>query len=87
MRSLAPLLAWSACDPSAAPIDYPKVEEGCIHTGGELATRSCCDGVLDYAPTCGGDPCTCAQEQSWSILSCDCGVGACFDGLACVVES
>ena len=85
MRSLLPVLALSACDPSVAPIDYAMVEESCFHTGGELTTRACCEGVLDYPSNCGGDPCTCTDDLSWSIRSCDCGGDGCFDGVACVV--
>ena len=86
VRILTSFVLASACDPSVADIDYAKVEEECFHTGGILGTSKCCEGVLDYAPTCGGDPCTCTDDTSWEILSCDCGTDACFDGSACVLH-
>lgn len=84
MRSLPVAWLLVACDPSQAPIDYVAVEEACQHTAGALIERPCCEGVLDYPATCGPDPCTCAPEQSWDVLYCDCGFGNCFDGNACV---
>ena len=60
-------------------------EQGCIDSGGTVATSSCCLSATDFPNTCLIGACGCSAENSKQIKTCDCGPDICFNGDACVV--
>lgn len=59
-------------------------EQGCINSGGEVSTSSCCEATGDFPNLCLVGPCTCAPENSHQVKVCDCGPDKCFNGSECV---
>ena len=62
-------------------------QSGCINSGGKITTNMCCFAVGDFPNTCSTGACGCALEHSHEVKICDCGIGECFDGNACVPEN
>ena len=56
----------------------------CLSSGGNISTATCCNNVGDFPNTCAIGACGCAPENSHQVITCDCGLGKCFDGIACV---
>ncbi len=68
-------------------VTYDTPEEGCLATGGEVTTSSCCGDVAAdaaFPDTCSTGACGCAAEYSVDVDSCACPTNTCFDGSVCV---
>ncbi|MEO8904385.1 MAG: hypothetical protein ABI488_18630, partial [Polyangiaceae bacterium] len=63
-------------------------ESGCTQSGGVVTTGLCCNnnGTHDFPNQCLVGACTCAPTSSREIKMCNCPVGFCFDGSACVTR-
>ena len=61
-------------------------EQGCLTSGGTVASASCCVSTGDFPDTCGIGACGCAPAASHDVRVCTCGAGSCFDGSGCVRE-
>lgn len=58
-------------------------QQGCVDSGGSVASRSCCRGAGDFPDTCSIGICGCSPEESEAVLVCECPPGRCFNGNAC----
>jgi hypothetical protein len=63
--------ALDGCAPSPA--------QGCVASGGSVATASCCASAPEFPDTCAIGPCGCSPQASRELSLCECGDGRCFD--------
>jgi hypothetical protein len=59
-------------------------EQGCLSSGGTVASATCCASTGDFPNTCAIGVCGCPPDASHSVHVCDCGAGKCFSGRTCV---
>lgn len=52
--------------------------EGCLDSGGEVASWFCCDTAPDFPDGCTIGSCGCSPSSSREVELCDCGEGRCF---------
>ncbi len=61
-------------------------EQGCLSSGGTVASAMCCASTGDFPDTCGIGACSCPPDASHEVRTCNCGAGKCFDGSGCVSQ-
>jgi hypothetical protein len=54
-------------------------QQGCIDSGGTVATALCCASAPDFPDTCAIGVCGCAPTSSHEVSICDCPESTCFD--------
>ncbi len=59
-------------------------EQGCLNSGGTVASAMCCAGTDDFPDTCAVGACGCSPDASHEVRVCTCGAESCFDGIECV---
>jgi len=69
--------ALGGCAPSPA-------EQGCLNSGGTVASAMCCASSGDFPDTCAVGACGCAPDASHAVRVCTCGAENCFNGSGCV---
>ncbi|MBN2095528.1 MAG: hypothetical protein JW727_05750 [Candidatus Aenigmarchaeota archaeon] len=75
------IVAISGC---TTPTETESPEQGCLSSGGTVATQMCCKSASDFPNTCLIGACGCSPENSKEVKVCDCGEGKCFNGSQCV---
>jgi hypothetical protein len=59
-------------------------EQGCLNSGGTVASAMCCADTGDFPDACADGACGCAPDASHQVRVCTCGAEKCFDGGGCV---
>lgn len=59
-------------------------EQGCLNSGGTVASAMCCAGTGDFPDRCSIGACGCSPDASHEVRVCHCGAGNCFNGSECV---
>jgi len=59
-------------------------EQGCLDSGGQVATSSCCLSTNDFPNLCLIGACGCDATNSHEVKICDCETDKCFNGSQCV---
>jgi hypothetical protein len=59
-------------------------EMGCLESGGEVITASCCLTIDAFPNGCLVGACGCGPGSSHDVLACACPPGKCFNGATCV---
>lgn len=84
---IAPGIQKKLCLPSTTSTE-PGIsttpEQGCLDSGGQVATSSCCLSTNDFPNLCLIGACGCDEANSHEVKICDCGTDKCFDSSQCV---
>ncbi|MDD5341439.1 MAG: hypothetical protein PHC97_03330 [Patescibacteria group bacterium] len=62
-------------------------EQGCLNSGGQVTTSSCCASVGDFPNNCLIGACGCSPTGSHQVKTCGCGTNQCFNGSKCMTSS
>lgn len=82
----APGIRKKLCFPPATstePETSTTPEQGCLNSGGQVATSSCCLSTSNFPNTCLIGACGCDATNSHEVNVCDCGTDKCFNGSKC----
>lgn len=83
----APGIRKKLCFPpatSTTPGTSTTPEQGCLNSGGQVATSSCCLSTSNFPNLCLIGACGCDATNSHEINTCNCETSKCFNGSKCV---